>query len=95
MDVDQVHFIPQLLSILKAISAATFVTFDVEMSGISTKQRHGPNDRSRMLGKPTLQEQYEETKDAAETYSILQIGITCVEEDRERGLFYLIYKGWT
>lgn len=91
MDIDQDHFWPRLLEILEDISNATFVSFDVEMSGISL--RHNGNTRSQYVGKPTLQQQYEETKEAAETYQVLQIGITCVEEDPQRGMFVfaLIY----
>lgn len=85
MDVDQVHFWHQLLPLLKAISNASFVTVDVEMSGISTRARYAPNGRFNETGKPSLQEQYEDTKEAAERYRILQIGLTCVEEDRKNG----------
>ncbi|KAF4624877.1 hypothetical protein G7Y89_g13293 [Cudoniella acicularis] len=84
MDIDQAHFRRQLLDILKHISNATFVTFDLEMSGISTRPKYGMGDRSHDIGKPTLQQQYEDMKRAAETFQVLQMGITCVEEDHER-----------
>ena len=86
MEVTDLNFRSQLLPILRAISNATFVAIDVEMSGISTR-RYGVNERSHDTGKPNLQQQYEESKEAAERYQILQLGITCVEEDRERGMF--------
>jgi poly(A)-specific ribonuclease len=86
MEVDSAHFRQILLSILNNISAATYVTFDLEMSGITTRPKHGTGDRSHDVGKPSLQQQYEEMKSAAETFQILQIGITCVEEDREKGM---------
>jgi poly(A)-specific ribonuclease len=85
MDVEQAHFRKQLLSILKNIANATFITFDLEMSGITTRPKYSSGDRSHDVGKPTLQHQYEEMKSAAETFQILQMGITCVEEDREKG----------
>jgi poly(A)-specific ribonuclease len=85
MDVDLIHFWPQLLPILRTISKASFVTIDLEMSGISTRERDRSSARSS--DKPSLQQQYEETKEGAETYQVLQIGITCVEEDRKRGTF--------
>lgn len=85
MEVDQQHFWPKLLPILTAISNASFVTVDVEMSGISTKSRYSPGGRFNEIGKPSLQEQYEETKEAAERYQILQIGLTCVEVDQKNG----------
>jgi poly(A)-specific ribonuclease len=86
MEVTDLNFRSQLLQILRSISNATFVAVDVEMSGISTR-RHGENDRSHDIGKPNLQQQYEETKDAAERYQVLQLGITCVEDDRKRSTF--------
>jgi len=85
MEVDQQHFWAELIPILKNISKSSFVTVDVEMSGISTRQRYSPNGRFNETGKPSLQEQYEETKEAAERYRILQIGFTCIEEDRQSG----------
>ncbi|KAL5351369.1 hypothetical protein ACLOAV_003226 [Pseudogymnoascus australis] len=85
MEVDQQHFWHELLPILKAISTASFVTVDVEMSGISTKSRYSPGGRFNETGKPSLQEQYEDTKEAAERYQVLQIGLTCVEEDWKNG----------
>ncbi|CZT07489.1 hypothetical protein WAI453_013645 [Rhynchosporium graminicola] len=88
MEVDQANFRRQLLPILKHIANASFVSFDLEMSGISTRPKFSAGDRSRDVGKPTLQQQYDDMKDAAETYQVLQFGITCVEEDREKE-FYL------
>ncbi|KFY60298.1 hypothetical protein V496_05375 [Pseudogymnoascus sp. VKM F-4515 (FW-2607)] len=87
MEVDQQHFWHELLPILKAISTASFVTVDVEMSGISTKSRYSPAGRFNETGKPSLQQQYEDTKEAAERYQVLQIGLTCVEEDWKNGVY--------
>lgn len=81
MEIDGHDFRYQLLHVLKHISNATFVSFDLEMSGINTRR----GDRSHDVGKPTLQQQYEEMKEAAETFQVLQLGITCVEEDRDKG----------
>ncbi|KAH9210741.1 ribonuclease H-like domain-containing protein [Leptodontidium sp. 2 PMI_412] len=88
MEVDQAHFRRQLLPILKHIANAKFVSFDLEMSGISTRPKYSAGDRSHDVGKPTLQQQYDEMRSAAETFQVLQFGITCVEEDREKD-FYL------
>lgn len=85
MDIDQSHFQKKLLPILQNIANATFVSFDLEMSGISTKPKYSSGERSHNVGKPTLQQQYEDMKNAAETFQIVQLGITCVEEDREKG----------
>lgn len=89
MEVDQAHFRRQLLPILKHIANAKFVSFDLEMSGISTRPKYSAGDRSHDVGKPTLQQQYDEMRSAAETFQVLQFGITCVEEDREKGKY-----GW-
>ncbi|SMR49653.1 unnamed protein product [Zymoseptoria tritici ST99CH_1A5] len=81
MDVDKTSFYPLLLDILTDISDAAFVTIDLELSGIPTKDP--------AAGKPTLQQRYLETKEAAERYQILQIGITCVEQDASSGKYVL------
>ncbi|KAK0248125.1 hypothetical protein LTS09_016708 [Friedmanniomyces endolithicus] len=75
MDVDKVSFYPLLLDILTDISEAHFVAVDLELSGVPSK---GPNNGT---GKPSLQRRYQETKEAAERYQILQFGLTCVQQD--------------
>lgn len=83
MDVKNNTFRALLPSILGAISSAHFVSFDLELSGIPTKQPKASS--TGQDGKQTLQERYQELKNAAERYHILQFGMTCVEEDTERG----------
>ena len=78
MEVDDRNFQSRLCSILQAISNARFVSFDLELSGIAVKQ-------PGRGGKQTLQRRYEENKKAAERFQILQLGMTCAEEDKERG----------
>ncbi|KAK4983918.1 hypothetical protein LTR50_006914 [Elasticomyces elasticus] len=82
MDVDKTSFQPLLLELLTDISEAHFVAFDLELSGIAAKQASGN-------GKPTLQQRYEETRDAANDYTILQLGLTCVIEDLEHDTYVL------
>jgi poly(A)-specific ribonuclease len=77
MDVDNIAFPGRLLEILEAISNSLFVSFDLELSGVSSKS-------SGTRGKHTVQERYEEVKEAAERYQILQIGLTCVHLDSDR-----------
>ncbi|KAI9641526.1 hypothetical protein NHQ30_010338 [Ciborinia camelliae] len=84
MEVHSDNWKQLLLPILKDIANATFVSFDLEMSGITTRPKHSNQERTYDVGKPSLQQQYEEVKDAAETFQVLQLGITCVEEDREK-----------
>ncbi|KAG9237194.1 ribonuclease H-like domain-containing protein [Amylocarpus encephaloides] len=83
MDIDEAHFRKHLLSILHNIANASFVTIDLEMSGITTKPQNGQH----RFGKPSLQHVYEDMRDAAATYQIVQVGITCVEEDHEREFY--------
>ncbi|KAK3058616.1 hypothetical protein LTR09_000181 [Extremus antarcticus] len=85
MEVDKVSFYPLLLDILTDISEAHFVTFDLELSGVPTKQVRSGKD----TGKPSLQERYLENKHAAERYQILQIGLTCVQQDIENKKYIL------
>ncbi|CAF9934155.1 MAG: hypothetical protein ALECFALPRED_005870 [Alectoria fallacina] len=85
MDVTGHTFQSQLFSILGAISRSHFVSFDLELSGIK-QFKPKPTGQSED-GKQTLQQRYEETKAAAERYHVLQLGLTCVEEDRERGVY--------
>ncbi|KAK5118286.1 hypothetical protein LTR62_002799 [Meristemomyces frigidus] len=74
MDVDKVSFYPLLPDLLTDISQAHFVAIDLELSGVPSKGVHS-------VGKPSLQQRYLETKEAAERYQILQFGLTCVEQD--------------
>lgn len=82
MDVGPRTFLHQLPSILNAIADAHFVAIDLELSGIPTRK---PRAVGEDTGKPNLQSRYEETKMAAEKYQVLQLGITCVGEDRVKG----------
>jgi hypothetical protein len=85
MEVNQENFHKQLLPILSHLANAAFVAFDLEMSGISAKPKYSTGERTNDVGKPNLQQQYSEMKDAAEKFQILQLGITIVEEDQEKG----------
>ncbi|KAJ9666986.1 hypothetical protein H2201_002819 [Coniosporium apollinis] len=77
MEVDRTAFYPRLLEILQHISESHFVAIDVELSGIASKSRISQ-------GRQTLQERYSQVRDAANRYQILQIGLTCVEQDEEQ-----------
>ena len=84
MDVDATSFFPNFLSILSDVSEAHFVALDLELSGVPSKDFW-----SSRSGRSTLQERYLETKEAAERYQILQIGLTCVEQDLTNGKYIL------
>ena len=83
MEVDRTAFWGRLLSILVAISEAHFVSIDLELSGVASKNLGG---RARQA---TLEERYAETKEAAERYTILQIGVTCAYQDLTREVYVL------
>jgi poly(A)-specific ribonuclease len=87
MDVKPAELQVRLPAILDAIASAHFVALDLELSGIPGGQPNRPKAVGEApSGKPSLQQRYEETKAAAEKYQVLQLGITCVEENRDRGL---------
>lgn len=81
MDVDKFAFQARLLDILLAVGEANFVSFDLELSGVPVTR---PGEAR---GKPSLQDRYTETKHAAEKFQILQIGLTCVREEDDRGVY--------
>ncbi|KAF2716781.1 CAF1-domain-containing protein [Polychaeton citri CBS 116435] len=86
MEVDKTAFYPVLLDVLTDISEALFVTFDLELSGVCSK---APAGGGKGPGRPSLQERYTETKEAAERYEILQFGLTCVQQDVQSGKYVL------
>lgn len=85
MEVDKFSFYPLLVDILTDISEAHFVAIDLELSGVPSKQSSSGNG----AGKPTLQQRYLETKEVAERYQILQVGLTCVTQDVEGSKYIL------
>ncbi|KAH8595038.1 ribonuclease H-like domain-containing protein [Bisporella sp. PMI_857] len=87
MEVDQYEFKTRLLGILASICNASFISFDLEMSGINRRTKEQQN-AARNGPKPTLEEHYKGMREATESYQVLQVGICCVEEVREKR-FYL------
>ncbi|KAL8935957.1 MAG: hypothetical protein Q9216_005173 [Gyalolechia sp. 2 TL-2023] len=85
MDVTRLLFPGQLPALVAAIADAHFVAIDLELSGIPSHQTEKP--RAYGGGKPSLQQRYEENKRAAEKYQVLQLGITCVGENSNRGVY--------
>ncbi|KAF1811394.1 CAF1-domain-containing protein [Eremomyces bilateralis CBS 781.70] len=74
MDIDRNTFKGNLLPILERVADSPFVSIDCEMSGVVTKAK----GVERQPLQQTLQQRYAEVKEAAEKYTILQIGLTCV-----------------
>ncbi|KAF1942875.1 CAF1-domain-containing protein [Clathrospora elynae] len=78
MEVDAASFPHHLLGLFINISEADFVSFDLELSGIPSRIQNKPQ---RGPGRFTLEERYAETKEGADRYQILQVGITCARFD--------------
>lgn len=69
MDIDRANLWQKLPSTLKAISEAQFIPVNLEMSGILLGKA-GPRTS------PSLQQIYGDAKVAAETFTIMQFGLT-------------------
>lgn len=78
MEVNVESFPNDILGLLINISEADFVSFDLELSGIPSRL---PNKKPRGAGRLTLEDRYAETKEGADRYQILQVGLTCATFD--------------
>lgn len=87
MDVPRHKFQAQLPFILEDIANAHFISIDLELSGIPGPQINRSRVDGASSGKPTLQERYTDIKRAAERYQVLQLGLTCVLEDKQNGQY--------
>ncbi|KAL1961158.1 hypothetical protein VTO42DRAFT_3103 [Malbranchea cinnamomea] len=87
MEVTKQSFYWHLPRMLNDLSRCCCVALDLEFSGIAGRSSAGNGNSGK--GNPTIQERYQEVKAAAETYQILQIGLTFVEEDTENGIYTL------
>lgn len=79
MEVPSRQFPSELVNLLQLIADSHFVALDLEFSGIYSRRTGG--GRSRL----SLQQVYEEVREAATQYQILQVGLTIVEEDAQKG----------
>jgi len=77
MEVQRSRFHIELVKIIQEVADSHFIAFDLEFSGVADRRRDG--------GKLTLQQLYEDNKEAAEKYQILQVGLTIVKEDEKKG----------
>lgn len=84
MDITRQSFYFLLPRILIELAECDFIALDLELSGISLKPTQGRPSKASS-GKQTLQQRYEEVKEAAERYQILQLGFTVVTEDPKTG----------
>ncbi|KAH6636288.1 ribonuclease H-like domain-containing protein [Chaetomium tenue] len=72
MDIDRFNFWQTLPTVLEAISLANYVSFDLEMSGIPS---------SVGVSQPAESTFYHLAAEAARTFQILQVGLTCLSYD--------------
>lgn len=70
------RFYTDLAKILPEIAKSDYVAIDFEMTGIEPR-------RAPKIHKPTKDEIYQRAKQATETFSIVQFGITCIIFDDE------------
>ncbi|KAF2993422.1 hypothetical protein E8E13_000004 [Curvularia kusanoi] len=78
MEVDGPSFADHVVRLLVDISKADFVSFDLELSGIPSRL---PDKKPRGAGPLTMEDRYAETREGANRYQILQIGLTCGKFD--------------
>lgn len=83
MDVRRNAFPHRLLEVLEAIADAHFVAIDLEYSGIASRGTTG----ARIV--QTVQQRYDEVRQAADQFQVLQLGLTCAYEDPARGVYSL------
>ena len=82
MDVQKAEFPRQIVNIIQHVAESHFVAFDLEFSGVAGRRKVPQGSKRDRL---TLQEMYDDVKEAAEKYQILQVGLTIVEEDQNKG----------
>lgn len=69
------------VNLIQHIAKSRFIAFDFEFSGVAARASGGGS------GKLSLQEYYDEIRSAAQIYQILQVGVTVVTEDLEKGRY--------
>jgi len=77
MDVHISNFWRELPNVIHTISASDFVAIDLEMSGVQAGNS-GPRRKPRPTSAQAI---YDEAKEAAETFQIVQLGLSCVVYD--------------
>lgn len=78
MEISSENFWESLAVVIEAIATATYVSFDLEMTGIYTKT-------SMAFAKLAINMVYEKAKEAAERFQIVQFGLTCISYDKKAG----------
>ncbi|EXJ61561.1 hypothetical protein A1O7_01989 [Cladophialophora yegresii CBS 114405] len=81
MDVNSGSFPSEVVKIIQHIANSRFIAFDLEFSGVAGRRAAGGANRL------SLQEYYSDLRAAAQIYQILQVGLTIVTEDTEKGRY--------
>ncbi|KAJ9605752.1 hypothetical protein H2200_009601 [Cladophialophora chaetospira] len=81
MDVNSDSFSSELINILQHVANSRFIAFDLEFSGVAGRRAGGGANRF------TIQDYYSDLRSAAQIYQILQVGLTIVAEDTEKGRY--------
>lgn len=93
MDITRHDYEANLGKLLQLVVKSHFVAFDFEFSGISKTDKWAKpvaaSPPKGADGRQLLQARYDEVREAAEKYQILQVGITFVEQDESRGEWFL------
>ena len=90
MEVSSRQFCSELVKILQLIADSHFVALDLEFSGIPSRRTRGGR------GRLSLQQVYEEVREAAKQYQVLQVGLTIVEEDAQTGSYqHIRHRRWS
>ncbi|OAA54131.1 caf1 family ribonuclease [Niveomyces insectorum RCEF 264] len=76
------RFWSQLPDVIQNIAHADYVALDLEMTGI--EPRNAPR-----LWNPTEDEMYQRAKQGAQTFNILQLGISCLRYDEEKDAYMI------
>ncbi|KAH9892934.1 ribonuclease H-like domain-containing protein [Xylariomycetidae sp. FL2044] len=74
MDLDKENFYYYLPTLLDQVEKSLFVAIDLEMSGIDL-------DNSRADSKLPPEEAYLKAKEVAETFAVVEVGLTCIQFD--------------
>ncbi|EXJ76846.1 hypothetical protein A1O3_10491 [Capronia epimyces CBS 606.96] len=81
MEVTSASFSEQAIHIIQQIADSRFIALDLEFSGVAGRRPAGGS------GKLSLQEYYQDLRAAAQIYQVLQVGLTIVTEDIEKGQY--------
>ncbi|KAL2447511.1 hypothetical protein ABEF95_015943 [Exophiala dermatitidis] len=81
MNITGAEFEGEAIKIIQNIADSRFVAFDLEFSGVAGRRPAGGS------GKLTLQDYYQDLRAAAQIYQILQVGLTVVAEDTQKGQY--------